>query len=373
MAKKYLVDLSEEEQQLLNALLTGGTQRVRKMTHARILLTANKGWIDEQIHAALNVSIATIERVRQRFVEQGLEQALSPHRPRRKYLRQLDGVQEAYLVALACRQPPPGYRRWSLRLLAREMVRLEYAEEVSYETVRHVLNENELKPWLREEWCIPPNSDADFVYHMEDVLDVYQRPFDPRHPLICFDETPVQLVSEKRQPLPMMPGKPAGYDYEYHREGMANLFMFFAPLLNWRHVKVTDRRTKKDWAMCMQDLVELHFPQAECCVLVEDQLNTHAPACLYEVFEPAKAKRILDRLEFHYTPKHGSWLNMAEIEFSVLGRQCLNRYIPNTSILSQETGAWETDRNTCGATVDWRFTSDDARIKLKKLYPSIHV
>lgn len=373
MGKMYLVDLSEEEQQLLNDLLSAGTQRVRKMTRARILLCANKGWRDQQIQDALGVSIPTIERVRRQYVEQGLEAALVPHRSRRKYQRQMDGVQEAHLIALACRQPPCGYKRWSLRLLAQEMVRLEYIEDVSYETIRQVLKENELKPWLREEWCIPPKSDADFVYHMEDVLEVYQRPADPRFPLVCLDETPVQLVSETRTSLPMRPGKPECYDYEYHREGTANLFMFFAPLCNWRHVKVTNRRTKKDWAMCMRDLVDRYFPEAERITLVEDQLNTHDPACLYEVFEPAEARRILDRLEFHYTPKHGSWLNMAEIELSVLGRQCLDRYIPNTQVLSQEVCAWETDRNTNGATVDWRFSTADARVKLKKLYPSIHV
>ena len=373
MAKKYMVDLSEEELKLLNDLLTSGVQRARKMTHAHVLLCANKGWADRQIQEALSISVASIERIRQRYVEQGLEGALSPRRSRRKYERQLDGVEEAHLIALACHQPPKGYKRWSLRLLAREMVRLEYVEEVSHETIRQVLNDNELKPWLREEWCIPPKSDADFVYHMEDVLDVYRRPADPRLPLVCFDETPVQLISETRTSLPMMPGKPECYDYEYHREGTANLFMFFAPLHNWRHVKVTSRRTKKDWALCMRDLVDVHFPDAERIIVVEDQLNTHDPACLYEVFEPAEAKRILDRLEFHYTPKHGSWLNMAEIELSVLGRQCLQRYIPNAAILRQETGAWVADRNNCGSTVDWRFTNADARIKLKKLYPSIHV
>ena len=373
MGKKYVVILSAEEQALLNKLMASGTQRVRKITHARVLLRANDGWADQQIHAALDVSIPTIERVRQRYVEQGIEEALHPHRTRRKYLRHLDGVQEAYLIALACRQPPHGYRRWSLRLLAHEMVRLEYIDDLSYETVRRVMDGNELKPWLRKEWCIPPKSNAQFVYYMEDVLDVYQRPADAKYPLICFDETPVQLVSEKRQPLPMEAGKPERYDYEYRREGTANLFMFFAPLQNWRHIQVTERRTKVDWARCMRDLVYVHFPDAERCVIVEDQLNTHAPASLYEVFEPAEAKRILDRLELHFTPKHGSWLNMAEIELSVLSRQCLDGYIPDLTVLVQETAAWETERNSNGAAVDWRFTTDDARIKLKKLYPSIHV
>jgi transposase len=371
MAKKYVVDLRKDEQAMLNDLITSGTQRVRKLNHARILLKAHAGWTDQQISAALDVGIATIERVRQHFVEHGLEPALSPRRTRRRYQHLMDGVQEAHLIALACRQPPPGRRRWSLRLLANEMVRLEYIEAVSHETVRGVMQHNELKPWLKEEWCIPPKQNAEFVYHMEDVLAVYQRPADPRLPLICFDETPVQLVSETRQHLPTRPGQPARYDYEYRREGSANLFMFFAPLQNWRHVEVTARRTKKDWARCMHDLVYVHFPQAERCIVVQDQLNTHTPAALYEVFEPAKARSILDRLEFHFTPKHGSWLNMAEIEFSVLSRQCLDGYIPDPATLACETLAWETERNTKQATVEWHFTTADARIKLKKLYPVI--
>ena len=207
---------------------------------------------------------------------------------------------------------------------------------------------------------------------MEDVLDVYQRPEDARFPLICFDETPVQLIRETRQSLPVKSGYPERYDYEYHREGTANLFMFFAPLLNWRHIKITDHRTKADWAVCMDEVVHQHFPNAERCVLVEDNLNIHTPAALYECFQPAKARRILDRLELHFTPKHGSWLNMAEIELSVLSRQCLNGYLPNRVFLASETLAWETERNTNHATVEWRFTTADARIKLKKLYPVIH-
>jgi len=271
-----------------------------------------------------------------------------------------------------CGQPPDGYQRWSLRLLASQMVKLAYVEALSHETVRQVMADNELKPWLKQEWCIPPHHNAEFVYHMEDVLEVYHRPVDPLFPLICFDETPVQLVSETRQPIPMETGRPVRYDYEYRREGSANLFMFFAPLQNWRHVQATVRRTKKDWAWCMRDLVDLYFPQAEGCVVVQDHLNTHAPSALYEVFAPAEAKRILDRLEFHFTPKHGSWLNMAEIEFSVLSRQCLAGYLPNLATLAGETLAWETERNTRKATVEWRFTTADARIKLKKLYPVVH-
>jgi len=372
MAKKYIVDLETDEQEMLTGLITSGTQRVRKTNHAHILLKADDGWTDQQISEALNVSVPTIERVRQQFVEAGLQQALIPRKTSRKYQHLMDGCQEAHLLALACSQPPQGHRRWSLRLLASEMVRLEYLEDVSYVTVQHVMQDNELKPWLKEEWCIPPKHNAEFVYCMEDVLEVYQRPEDVRFPLICFDETPVQLISEKRQGIPAKKGQPECYDYEYRREGTANLFIFFAPLLNWRHIKVTQKRTKMDWATCVDELVYQHFPNAERCVLVEDNLNTHTPAALYETFEPAKARSILDRLELHFTPKHGSWLNMAEIEFSVLSRQCLSARIPSQAILARETLAWETERNTNQATVDWRFTTADARIKLKRLYPVVH-
>lgn len=371
MAKHYIVTLNAEEREMLNSMINSGTERARKLTHARILLKADDGWKDEDICKALDVGIATVQRVRKRFVLEGLESALTRRSPRRDYSRKLDGEQEARLVAVVCSAPPEGSARWSLRLLADRVVQLQIVDSVSHETIRQVLNDNELKPWLREEWCIPPKANAEFVYHMEDVLDVYKQPEDPRFPLVCFDESPEQLVRETRQTLPTKPGKPERYDYEYRREGVANTFMFFAPLQNWRHVKVTDRRTKADWAECMRELVDVHFPMAERVILVQDQLNTHNPACLYEFFPPAEAKRILDRLEFHFTPKHGSWLNMAEIELSVLNRQCLDRYIPDKPTLIQETTAWTTKRNSKGATVNWRFTTVDARIKLKRLYPSI--
>jgi len=367
----YVVTLDAKEREMLQNMIRSGTERAQKLTHARILLKADNGWMDRDICKALDVGLATVERLRKRFVLEGLEAALTRRKPRREYSRKFDGEQEAHLVAIACTEAPQGHAHWSLRLLADKVVQMEIIESVSHETVRRVLHDNEIKPWLREEWCIPPKANADFVYHMEDVLDVYKRPEDPRFPLVCFDESPEQLVSETRQSLPPMPGQPERYDHEYRREGVANIFMFFAPLENWRHVKITDRRTKADWAECMREIVDVHFPNATCITVVEDQLNTHDPACLYEFFPPAEAKRILDRLEFHSTPKHGSWLNMAEIELSVLNRQCLDRCIPDKATLGQETAAWTVERNGKGATVNWRFTTEDARIKLKRLYPSI--
>jgi hypothetical protein len=224
-----------------------------------------------------------------------------------------------------------------------------------------------------EQWCIPPKANAEFVCQMEDVLDVYKRPYDPKRPMVCFDERPKQLIGETRIVIPMSSGKPLRYDYEYRRNGVANLFMMFEPLAGKRHVKVTDRRTKKDWAWCMRELVDKIYPQADSIMLVMDNLNIHKKASLYEAFQPEEAKRIADKLDIHHTPKHGSWLNMAEIEISVLGRQCLAERMENISRLETETIVWVESRNAKDAKVNWQFTTVDARIKLKKLYPSIEV
>ncbi len=206
---------------------------------------------------------------------------------------------------------------------------------------------------------------------MEEILDVYAQPLDAKRPLVCMDETNKQMLADVREPLPMEPGQPLRYDSEYERHGVNNLFLAFAPLLAWRNVTVTDHRTRLDWACFVKDLVDVHFPTAEVITLVMDNLNTHTIASLYEAFEPAEAHRIARKIDVHYTPKHGSWLNMAEIEFSALSRQCLNRRIPDTASLKREVGAWSDERNTHCTTVDWRFTCEDARIKLKHLYPKI--
>jgi len=230
-----------------------------------------------------------------------------------------------------------------------------------------------LKPWLVKRWCIPPKANAEFVWKMEDVLEVYTRPYDAQHPVVCMDETSKQQIIEVRQPVEHAPGREYRCDAEYKRNGVSNLFMFLAPLEGWRHVKVTDRRTKIDWAVAMRELVDEHFPKAKTITVVMDNLNTHSPPSLYEAFAPVEARRILNRPEIHYTPKHGSWLNMAEIELSVLGCQSLSRSIPDQDQLRREVAAWEGDRNEKVAAVDWRFTTDDARIKLKRLYPSFNV
>jgi hypothetical protein len=220
---------------------------------------------------------------------------------------------------------------------------------------------------------IPPEQNADFVAAMEDVLEVYQRPRDPQRPVVCLDEQSKQLIRETRTPIPPAPGRVECTDYEYERNGTANLFMLFAPLEGWRHVKVTNRRTKADFAEVIRELVDTHFPKADKIVLVMDNLNTHKPASLYEAFPPAEARRLIEKLEIHYTPKHGSWLDMAETELSILTKQCLDRRIPDADTLTHEVEIWQNQRNTAEAKIDWQFTTDQARTKLKRLYPSIQV
>lgn len=206
---------------------------------------------------------------------------------------------------------------------------------------------------------------------MEDVLAVYTRPRDPNCPLVCLDETSKQLIAETRVPLPMQVGRPARFDYEYQRNGTANLFMLFAPLEGWRHVKVTDRHTAVDYAHVLKDLADLHFSNARTIVLLQDNLNTHSKASLYEAFPAVEARRLVERFEWHYTPKHGSWLDMAEIELSVLSSQCLDRRLPDKQTLTEEVVAWEDDRNKHHAKADWQFTAHDARVRLKRLYPAL--
>jgi hypothetical protein len=377
--KKYIVTLAEEERVQLETMLAKGKAAARKLTHARILLKADRDpggptWTDARISEALGVDVSTVASVRERFVLEGFEVALHGHSTRNHRQRTVDGECEAHLIAALCGPAPAGYARWSLRLLADKAVELEIVEDpISYETVRQALQANELKPWLKQEWCIPPEQSGEFVCHMEDILEVYRRPLDPQRPLVCMDEMPYQLISERRAPLPPRPGQTQRSDYEYKREGVANIFIVFAPLLGQRWTRVTKRRTRKDWAYLIRDMVDGLFPHAERIILVMDNLNTHVGGALYEAFPPAEARRILGKLEIHYTPKHGSWLNMAETELSVLSRQCLDRRIATQLFLEHEVSAWNRARNTGAVTVDWQFTTADARVKLKRLYPVITV
>ena len=226
-------------------------------------------------------------------------------------------------------------------------------------------------PWHEQTWCIPPEADGEFVARMEDLLDLYRLPYDPRYPVVGMDEMPKQLIAETRIPLPVREGHPVLYDYEYERKGVCNLFLFVEPLRGWRKVFVRDRRTRVDWAECVRVILDQVYPKATCIRLVQDNLNTHTIGSLYEAFAPEEARRLARRLEIHPTPVHGSWLNVAESELSILDRQCLDRRLDAKDLVRSEVGAWEAQRNEARVTMNWRFTIADARVKLKRVYPSI--
>jgi len=364
---RYRVTLTTEEQQQLEELVRGGKGAVRMIKRAQILLAANAGSKDEAIALNVGVGTSTVYRTKQRFVEEGLERALR-EAPRPGAPRKLGPDDESLLVAVACSKPPDGQARWTLDLLAGEVVRLTSHETLSGDTVGRRLAEMTLKPWQEKMWCIP-TVNAEFVARMEDVLGLYAELPDPLRPVVCFDETPRQLIGEERVPIRAEPGKPRRYDYEYVRNGTANVFMFVDVNQPWRHAKVTDQRTCIDFAECMRELVDEHYPDAERIRVVLDNLSAHSAAALYQAFEPAEARRILDRLEFHFTPKHASWLNMVEIEIGVMVSQCLDRRIPDKATLIQEIAAWELRRNTEKARIKWMFTVDRARAKMSRVYP----
>jgi len=366
---RYRVELSEDERGQLTKMLSGGKHTVRKLKRAQILLAADAGESDEAIAANVAVGGSTVYRTKRRFVTDNLEAALS-EQPRLGAERKLSGKQEALLVATACTNPPAGRKRWTLELLAGEMVKLTDHDQLSRETIRRRLRENDLKPWQRDMWCIP-RVDGAYVARMEDVLDLYAQAPVPRHPVVCFDESPTQLIGEVRQPIPAEPGKPQRYDYEYTRNGTANLFVFLDAHRSWREVKITEQRTAADFAHCMRDLADIHYPDAELIRVVMDNLSTHTAGALYETFPAAEAHRLLHRLEFHYTPKHASWLNMVEIEIGVLRGQCLDRCIANHETLLAEVKAWQQQRNASGAQIKWMFTTERARNKLARVYPKL--
>ena len=367
MNVRYRVDLSQAERAELEALLSGGKHAARKLKRAQILLAADAGMGDEEIARSIGVGGSTVYRTKRRFVLGNLEAALSEE-PRLGAARKLSGKEEALLVATACAKPPIGRARWTLELLAGEMIKLTEHDQLSRETVRRRLAENDLKPWRKDMWCIP-KVDAEYVARMEDVLDLYAEPADPTRPVVCFDESPTQLIGEVRPPIAPRPGQLERYDCEYKRNGTANLFIFLDVHHPWRSVKVTDRRAAEDFASCMRDLVDIHYPHAERIRLVLDNLSTHSAAALYQALPPAEARRILRRLEFHYTPKHASWLNMVEIEIGVLRSQCLDRRIDSRHHLVSEIAAWQHQRNHSGARINWMFTTDQARAKMRRAYP----
>lgn len=364
---RYIVELSETEREQLRQLLAGGVGRSRRLKRAQILLACDLRLPETEIAQTVGCGTATIYRLKKRFVEHGLQAALE-ELPRPGAARKLTGREEALLVALACSQPPLGRAQWTMQLLADELVQLVEHRSLSRETVRRRLAENDIKPWQQKMWCIPA-VDAEFVERMEDVLDLYAEPSDPKRPVVCFDEKPYQLVGETRVPVPAQPGQRKRVDYEYRRNGTANIFAFVDAHRPWRHAKVTQQRTNIDFAECMRDLVDVHYPNAERIRVVMDNLSTHRAKNLYETFPAPEARRILRRLEFHHTPKHASWLNMVEIELSVLGSQCLARRIPTIDALAVQVEAWCAARNRTASAIHWTFDIGKARVKLARSYP----
>src|SRR5438445_6795544 len=351
MNVRYRVELSQTERAELTAILSGGKHAARKLKRAQILLAAHAGASGDDIATSVAVGGSTVYRTKQRFVLGNLEAALS-EQPRPGAGRKLSGKEEALLVATACSNS------------------LTEHVSLSRETVRRRLAENDLKPWRKDMWCIP-QVDADYVARMEDVLDLYAEEPNPKRPVVCFDESPTQLIGEMRQPIPAAPGQLERYDCEYKRNGTVNLFIFLDAHRPWRKVKVTDSRAAVDFAACMRELADVHFPKAERIRVVLDNLSTHTAGALYQAFPPGEARRLLRRLEFHYVPKHASWLNMVEIEIGVLRGQCLDRRIDSHKRLVAEIAAWERQRNTSRARIKWMFTTDKARAKMGRAYPNL--
>jgi hypothetical protein len=370
MEKRYRVTLTVEERQDLQQLVSSGKAAAKKLTRARVLLLADQAVggpanLDAEIVAALGCGRAGLWAGHRGTHSQTV-------RGRRLGARIATGFCQACLpasIGWQGRSSSGGFGLWKSagRPSPVDVATVRGSDGgVGVRRSRLLrdraadVKKNELKPWLKKGWCLPTGPSAEFVAAMEDVLEVYHRPHDPTRPVVCMDECSKQLIAEDV----------AKYDSEYERRGTANIFMAIEPLAGKRTVQVTDQRRRTDWALFIRSLLLTMYPEVAVVVLVMDNLNTHGIASLYEAFDPATARALAERLEIHYTPKHGSWLNMAETELSVLSRQCLDRRIDNKDFLAKEAALWQNQRNQACTTIDWRFTTADARIKLKRLYPS---
>jgi len=370
---RYKVTLTDEERvQLQNLVQKGG--KGYRIRHAQILMKLdsipeNKDWTYDRIQAAYNATHATIADIARRFVFEGLEAALGRKEQENRH-RKITGDIEARICAIACSKPPEGRSRWTMQLIADEVIRLEILDYVTDTTICEVLKKNEIKPWRVKQWCLPPEASAEFVAKMEDVLDVYQKPYEPLMPVVCIDEASRQLIIQTR--IPCAPNQPEKVDYEYERNGVADIFMIFEPLAGKRETIVTQTRTAVDFAETLKYISDTLYPNAEKIILVTDNLNTHVPASLYKAFPVEEAHRLVNRFEWHYTPKHASWLDMAEIEIGIMSRQALAKPLPDMESFKKQVELWTQERNAKSSKVNWQFTTKDARIKLKRLYPTIN-
>jgi transposase len=388
--KNHDVCLTAEEITKLKSLTHKGSGKsARSIMHAHILLLTDDSRPEKkknirEVAELFDISPTTVNQVRKTYTENGLEAALSRKtRITPPHISKITGDFEAQLIATATSPVPKGRAHWTLRLLAEYCTEKEYIVSISHKTVGEVLNTNQVKPHLSQYWCTPKEHDADFILHMEDVLGIYKQEYNPKIPVICMDEKPVQLLDEIRERVSAKPlhtdpdtglthpGAVEKIDSEYIRCGTASIFMFTEPLGGWRHTVALKSRKKGDFALLMKEVSENFYPDVEKIILVADNLSTHTPASFYEAFEPRMAYSLARKFEFHYTPKHGSWLNIAEAELSSLSLQCLgNQRINSINLLNEILAAWEIDRNSRQKGVNWQFTAEDARIKLKRLYPT---
>jgi transposase len=386
----YNVNLSTEETEKLKLIThKGAGESARVIMHANILLFTNDNLEEKkksvrETAELFDISPVTVNQIRRLYATEGLEAALARKtRLSPPHISKITGDFEAQVIATALGPAPRGRSRWTLRLLAEYCVEKKYIVSISHSAVGNMLNTNQVKPHLSQYWCTPKEHDAEFVLNMEDVLGIYEREYNSRIPVVCMDEKPVQLLDEIRkrvdaQPLSTdpdtgipKPGKIEKIDSEYIRCGRASIFMFTEPLGGWRHTVALKTRKKGDFAFLMREISDRYYPEADKILLVADNLNTHKRAAFYEAFEPRVAYALAQKFEFHYTPKHGSWLNIAEAELSSLSLQCLgNQRIKSIEELNEMLMAWEVDRNMRQKGVNWQFAAQDARIKLKRLYPT---
>ena len=384
----YTVTLTDDETKILLEIThKGNNKSALEIMHANILLSTNDNnpnkKTDREIAEQFQISTATVNKVRKAYSNEGLENAL--HRKTRitgPMMSKITGNFEAKVIAAALSPPPKGRARWTLRLLAEHCVEKQYIVTISHETIGELLNTNQVKPHLGAYWCIPKENDEYFVANMEDILTIYEKPLDPMIPVCCLDEKPIQFLAETRmrinaKPLRMdpdtnivKPGEVEKIDAEYERCGHGSIFIFTEPLSGWRHAVARDTRKKEDFAFLLKDLYDRRYYNTEKVILVADNLNTHVKASFYKSYPPSVALELSQKFEFHYTPVHGSWLNIAECELSVIAKECLgNRRIENISMLNDELRMWEISRNSRQKGVNWHFRTTDARVKLKRLYP----
>jgi hypothetical protein len=386
----YKVNLTSEEMHKLKQITHNGSNASAKMImHAHILLNSNDNQPErkksnKELSEIFGVSPTTVNQIRRIYTTQGIDAALSRKtRLTAPVLSKITGDFEAHVVAMALAPAPKGRANWTLRLLAEHCVAKQYIVSISHTAIGEMLNSNQVKPHLSKYWCIPKENDASFVAHMEDILGIYQRAYDPEVPVVCMDEKPVQLLDEIRDRINAKPirndpdtglpkpGEVEKVDSEYMRCGTASIFMFTEPLGGWRHVVALKSRKRGDFAQMMKEVHEKYYSDVKQIIIVADNLNTHNITSFYEAFPATIAYKLSQKYDFHYTPKHGSWLNIAETELSSLSTQCLGKQrINSVDELNGILSEWEIDRNNRQKGVNWQFTSDDARIKLKRLYPT---